>query len=125
MSNLRVLIIDDNLGLAKTLVFILRRKGYGAEATPDGMTALALLEEEQFDVIFLDVRMPGLNGVETLRRIRELRPKACVFLMTAYALKELTEEAVREGARTVLRKPLDVDQVLTLIEGCSPTSAKD
>ena len=70
-------------------------------------------------MIFMDTAMSGMNGVDTSRRIREIRPKAAAILMTAYAVHGLIREALREGAYRVVYKPLDIPNVLAVIEGAS------
>jgi len=70
-----------------------------------------------FDVILMDIKMPGMNGVETLKEIKMIRPDVTVVMMTAYAVEDLIKEAQREGAYGVLHKPLDVEKMIGLIEG--------
>lgn len=111
-----VLIVDDNEDLCDNLVDILEDRGYRAVAVPDGPQAIALVEGTSFDVILMDVKMPVMNGVETYKRIKHIRPQAVVIMMTAYSVEELVQEALAEGAYAVLYKPLDIDRVVELIE---------
>jgi DNA-binding NtrC family response regulator len=67
-------------------------------------------------MIFLDIKMPLMNGVETYRRIKEIRPDAVVVMMTAYAVEDLVQQALQEGAYGILYKPLDIDRAITIIE---------
>ena len=112
-----ILIVDDNISLGKTLSFILRRNGYTVISAVDGPQAIEKTREMPFDMIFMDVKMPLMDGVETYRRIKEIRPEAVVTMMTAYAVNDLIKEALQEGAYGVIYKPLDMEKVVALIEG--------
>ncbi len=111
-----VLIVDDNENLCKTLSFILNRKGYTTTTAHDGPDAIRLTEETPFDLTLMDIRMPLMNGVEAYKKIKRLRPKAAVVMMTAYSVEELVQEALEEGAFGIIYKPLDIDKVISLIE---------
>jgi len=111
-----ILIVDDNISLCKTMSFILKRKGYDVSIAKDGMEALSRAKDDPYDFIFMDIKMPLMNGVETYKRIKKIRPDSIVIMMTAYAVDELIQEAIKEGAYGILYKPLDMDNVLSLIE---------
>ena len=111
-----VLIVDDNTGLCKTLSFVLGRKGYAVTTANDGAEAIAIVEERPFDIIFMDVIMPFMNGVETYERMKVIRPEAMVVMMTAYAVEDMVQEALEKGAYDVIYKPLDIEKVVALIE---------
>ncbi|MFW6115666.1 MAG: response regulator [Chloroflexota bacterium] len=110
-----VLIVDDDWGTARTTALILDRKGYAVETAASGAEALAKVRERPFDVILLDIRMPVMDGIETHRRIKAIRPHAVVVMMTAYALDELIQQALDDGAYGILYKPLDVDRLLAIV----------
>lgn len=112
----RILIADDNAGLRETLSLILRERGCDVATAADGPEALDRAREADFDVIFMDVRMPDMDGVETCRRVKGVSPAARVVLMTAFSSEDRVQDAMREGACAVLRKPLDMDQVLAMID---------
>jgi two-component system response regulator HydG len=111
-----LLIVDDNISLCKTLSFVLRRKGYAIITAKDGAEAIEKVKERSFDMIFMDIKMPHMNGVDTYKRIKEIRPEALVIMITAYAVDDLVKEALQEGAYGVLYKPLDIDKMVALIE---------
>jgi len=111
-----ILIADDNLSLCKTMSFTLKRKGYAVTIARDGMEALEKVKQKPFDMIFMDIKMPLMDGVETYKRIKETRPESVVMMMTAYAVEELVQEALEEGAYGVIYKPLDIERVVSLIE---------
>ena len=117
MEKTTVLIVDDNESLSRSMSFVLNRKGYDVATAPNGSEAVKRVKEISFDVIFMDIKMPGLNGVETFKKIKKISPSAIVVMMTAYALEELVQEALTRGAHGVLYKPLVMDEVFKMIDG--------
>jgi CheY-like chemotaxis protein len=113
----RILVVDDERGMRLTLADILRDRGCRVETAETGEQAVRLCAGNEFDMVLMDVRMPGIDGTEALRRIRKRRSDARVIMMTAYALEHLEREALALGAIAFLRKPLDVDALLELIDG--------
>ena len=111
-----ILIVDDNISLCKTMSFVLGRKGYAVATAKDGPQAIERVKENPFDMIFMDIKMPLMNGVETYRRIKQIRPEAVVMMMTAYAVEDLVQEALQEGAYGIIYKPLDIEKILAVIE---------
>jgi DNA-binding NtrC family response regulator len=115
-SSRRILIVDDNINFCKTMAAILIRKGHEVATAHSGREALHTIKSHPSDIIFLDIKMPSLNGVETYERIKEIDPHATVVMMTGYAVEDLVQKALEEGAHTVLYKPFDFKEVLTLID---------
>jgi len=113
----KVLIVDDGVGMIETLRDVLEAEGYGVSVTTDGHQAIQMAQEQPFHCILMDMKMPGLNGVEVFRKIRALAPQTVVVMMTAYSFPQLIEEAQREGALAVLSKPLHLGKVLSFLEG--------
>lgn len=111
-----ILIVDDNASLCKMMSFVLRRKGYAVTTARDGMEAIARVKERPFDITFMDIKMPLMDGVETYRRLKKLRPEGVVVMMTAYAVEDLVQQALQEGAYGILYKPLDNEKVVALVE---------
>ena len=109
-----VLVVDDEIGMRDTLTEILTDAGYLVSAAGDGQAALDQLRAGHFDVILMDVRMPGLDGVTTLERIGP--PPPPVIMMTAYALEEQLRRAVDSQAYAVVHKPFGVPHLLRLVE---------
>src|SRR5262249_40212433 len=93
----------------------LELEGYEVVQAPDGRRALQLFEQEPFDLVITDVRMPGLNGVDLFREIRRLRPGTEVVMMTAFAVERLLEDALQEGVYTVLHKPFFMEHIQKII----------
>ncbi len=111
-----ILIVDDNSSLCQTLSSILGRKGYAVTTAQDGPEAIEKVKKNPFDMIFMDIKMPLMDGVETYRRIKKIRPEAVVMMMTAYAVEELVQEALQEGAYGITYKPLDIERMVAVIE---------
>lgn len=111
-----ILIVDDNISLCKTMSFVLRRKGYAVATAKDGPEAIVRVKERSFDMIFMDIKMPLMDGVETYRKIKQIRPEAVVMMMTAYAVENLVQQALQEGAYGIIYKPLDIEKAVTVIE---------
>ncbi|MFQ5812018.1 MAG: response regulator [Anaerolineae bacterium] len=112
-----ILIVDDDVGMGETLSDIMEDMGYCIAVALDGYEAVEKVREAAFDVILMDIKMPGMNGVETFKEIKKIRPATAVVMMTAYALGDLIKEAQREGAYDVIHKPFDMEKMLGLIEG--------
>lgn len=116
---LRILVVDDDPGMLETLADILSVTGYTVEAAGSGEEALEKAAANPPDCVLMDVRMPGLNGLETFRRIKPLAPDSFVVLMTAYSSTNILDEARAEGALEVVPKPLDLESLLALIQETS------
>ena len=112
----RILIADDEDSLRWVLDKGLRQAGYEITAVKDGESALRAFEAEPFDLVFLDVRMPGMDGLTALARLRELAPDAHVIVMTAHGTMETAIQAMQRGAYDYLAKPFDLDEAVLLAE---------
>ncbi len=111
-----ILIVDDEMGMRETLSDILEDMGYHAVIAVDGHQAVQKAKENTFDIIFMDVRMPGMDGVDAFKEIKKIHPEAAVVLMTAYARDDRIREAQREGVYSVLDKPVDVKMMISFVE---------
>ncbi|MBC8508850.1 MAG: response regulator [Chloroflexi bacterium] len=107
-----ILIVDDDIDLCKSLEIILRREGYPVETVVSGLQAIDLVQQKTFELILIDVVIPDLNGVETLKIIHELSPQSRIVMMTGFAVADLVSEAIQLGVDGVLYKPFNVDVVL-------------
>jgi len=112
----RVLVVDDDISFAESLTDILTEKGYIAVAVNSGEEALEKIKERFFDVVLMDVKMPVMDGMQTFKEIKKLSRSTTVIMMTAYSMDDLVHDALKEGAYGVLRKPLDIEQVIRRIE---------
>jgi two-component system response regulator PilR (NtrC family) len=114
MANL--LIVDDEPGMRQLLSHVFGRAGHAVRAAENGGKALELLRQEPADLIVSDVKMPDMNGIELLRRLREFLPDAGVVMMTAFATVETAREAFKLGADDFIQKPFDVDELKLIVE---------
>ncbi len=112
----RIVVIDDEVNAAAALEALLEQDGYDVERAPDGRAGLQLLERHDPDVVLTDLRMPGMDGLELLGRIKELRPDAMVIVMTAYGTVKTAVQAMRLGAEDYLGKPIDVEELEVVVE---------
>jgi len=112
----RILVVDDERAMVRTLCDLLRLKGWECVGAHTGEEAVAAVREEAFALVLMDIKMPGLSGVDALMQIRKLRPNQRVVLMTAYTAGELITQALENGALRVLSKPVLVPELLRYIE---------
>jgi CheY-like chemotaxis protein len=112
----RILIVDDDPSTVRTTAMILERKGYAVETAENGLEAVNMVEEQDYEVILMDIKMPEMNGVEAHRRIKAIRPDTTVVMITAYAVEALIQQALDDGAYGILYKPLDIDKMIAIIE---------
>ena len=101
----RILVVDDEPGMRITLEGIIEDEGYDVAGVENGYEALAEVQKKSYDLIFMDIKMPGMNGVETYREIKKASPRSVVVMMTGFSVEELVKEALQEGADGVLYKP--------------------
>ncbi len=111
-----ILFVDDNVNFSKTMSMVFYYKGYDTHTAFDGVDAVKVVRERSFDLIFMDIKMPNLNGVEALHEIKLIRPEVIVVMMTAYTKDALVSEAFKEGAYDVLYKPFEFKQIIALVE---------
>jgi two-component system, NtrC family, response regulator AtoC len=111
-----VLIVDDERTLARAVKAFLAEAGYEAEVAGDAEQALELLPRLRPDVVFADVRLPGMSGIDLLRRIREFDPAIPVIIMTAHGTIEGAVEAVKLGAFDYMKKPVDLEELRLLAD---------
>jgi two-component system response regulator HydG len=111
-----VLLVDDDKDMTETLSDILTDMSYRVETANNGLEAIEKVKIHAFDTVLLDIKMPGINGVETFREIKKVRPEAVVMLMTAQSVEELVAEALEEGAYGIMYKPIDTKKLVEFIE---------
>jgi putative nucleotidyltransferase with HDIG domain len=111
-----VLIVDDDDLVRETLHFVLEDGGYRVYAASSGAEALRLLEREPIDIVLSDIFMPGMNGFDLLRQIREVAPNTPVILITGYGNIEMAREALKQGASDFITKPYNIHEIPIMIE---------
>ena len=116
--NNRILLIDDEPDVLSTLEMTLRQEGYAVATATDGETAFELFRNQPFDLVITDMRMPGMDGVEVIRRIKALDPDVEVVMLTGYATLENAVRVLRNaGAFDYMTKPIeDIDELLMVVE---------
>ena len=113
---IRVLLVDDEERFVQNLAKLLRGRGFEVATAFDGAAGVAAVEKsEGFDVVLLDVKMPGMDGIETLRNIKEISPETEVVMLTGHANVETGIAAMREGALDYLMKPCDIEDLVAKI----------
>ena len=112
----KILVVDDQRGIRLTLSAIMEHQGYDVTEVEDGYQAIEAVTNNSFDVVFLDIKMPGINGVQSFREIKKISPGSAVVMMTGFSVEDLVREALDEGARTVIYKPFQVEKVLSLVK---------
>lgn len=113
---LKVLVVDDEKIVRDFLIRLLGLKGIKTKAVENGLQAIEAVKQEKFDLAFMDVRMPNMDGLETFRELKKLAPDLRCVMMTGYAVDDVLKEAEKEGAITSLKKPFDISQIITLIK---------
>jgi len=115
MDTLRVLIVDDEDDFRETIVKRLNARKILAEGAASGVKALQVLENKDFDVIVLDVKMPDMDGIETLRHIKKLKPEIEVIMLTGHASVEFGLKGMQLGAFDYVMKPAPLNELLDTI----------
>jgi len=122
-----VLLVDDEEAFTDSLAKVLRRRGLEVAVASSGEESIAHLTERDCDVVVLDLRMPGLDGLATLNRLKELRPATQVIILTGHGTVEAGIEALRLAAFDFMLKPAVTDRLVEVIcaAGDARTEAKD
>jgi DNA-binding NtrC family response regulator len=116
MDKTKVLIVDDEVEFSSTLAERMTNRGLTVETVANGVDAVARIDKGSFDAIVLDMVMPGMDGIETLKRIREKKPDLQIILLTGHASLEKGIESIKLGALDFLEKPADLAQLLAKIQ---------
>lgn len=112
MTQMKLLLVDDESDFRSTLLKRMQRRNVDVQGVDSGPSALAWLETHPTDVVILDVRMPGMDGIETLREIKKHHPLTEVIMLTGHASMEVAIEGMEMGAFDYLMKPMDMDELL-------------
>ncbi|MBW2324475.1 MAG: sigma-54-dependent Fis family transcriptional regulator [Deltaproteobacteria bacterium] len=112
----KILIVDDDPQLRQSFEKLLIDEGHDIKTAPSGELGLELLRENEFDLVVMDVRLPGINGLETFQAMHEMDPKLPVIIMTAFGTMETAIEATKLGAFDYVLKPFDIPEMLNLIQ---------
>lgn len=116
MRNIRILLVDDEDHFRQTLSKRLTKRGFIVDQSADGSECLSLLEEKNVDVIILDIKMPGMSGIDVLKLIKNKYPEIEVILLTGHATTDTGVEGIKSGAFDYLSKPIELDHLVNKIE---------
>jgi len=116
MARFAVLIVDDERTLARSIKLFLEEQGYEAEVASDGDSAIELLEKMRPDLVFLDLRLPKVSGLDLLKRVRAYDPSVAAVMMTAHGTIASAVEAMKLGAFDYITKPIDLEELRIVIE---------
>ena len=111
----QILIVDDEKNIRESLKGILQDEGFQVDNAKDGQSAIAMVQEERPDLVLLDIWMPGLDGIETLKKMRELHPDLQIIMMSGHATIETAVTATKLGAYDFVEKPLSLEKLLVCI----------
>ena len=112
----KILIIDDERPIRETLEMFLCEKGYKVATSESGEASLELIRKDRPDIVVLDLRLPGIDGIAVLRIIRQLSPESVVIVITAYPDKDIFDQAERLGVYSYIVKPIDVAEFEVTID---------
>lgn len=111
----KLLIVDDQKGIRRLLQEVFSESGYDIETCANGLRALELITEFDPDLVLMDIKMPGLNGIDALRRLRVTDARRPVIMMTAYGEQHYLDEAKALGVVNFVNKPFDIDELKALV----------
>jgi len=115
-SKTNILVVDDEEGMRETLGDVLEDKGYNVVLVEDGYKAIQRIKQTPFSIIFMDVKMPGIDGVETFEEIKKVNPEVAVVMMTGYSVEDMIKKSLNKGAYTVIYKPFDPAKLIKIVE---------
>ncbi len=117
---LHVLVIDDDRDLAESLAELIEARGHVASLAFSGEAGIARFRQQHFDVAFVDLKMPGLNGVQTFLALRKLDPGATVVMMTGFSAEQVLRDAVQAGTLRVIDRAAAVTEMMPIVEEIRP-----
>jgi two-component system NtrC family response regulator len=115
-ENVKIMVVDDEPSVLESFKMILQIKDYAVDTYPDGPSAISKLQKGNYDLCFVDYKLPGMDGIEVLKKVKEIDPSIEVIIVTAYASESSKSSAVELGALEYLRKPFLMDEIYELVE---------
>jgi len=121
----KILIVDDQYGIRVLLSELFKKEGYQTLQAANGMTAIELVKQECPDLVILDLKMPGMDGLEVFKNLKKLNEGVQVIFMTAYGELQLVQEFMKLGAITHFAKPFDIEEVCRTVKRVVPLDTKE
>jgi DNA-binding response OmpR family regulator len=115
LNPLKILLVDDEKEFISALAERLKLRGFEVETSPDGEKGLTMIRSQAFDIVVIDLMMPGMNGLEALAEIKRIRPELPVILLTGHGSDKEGMEGKRLGASEYLIKPVDIKELIRTI----------
>ena len=115
MKDKKVLIVDDQFGIRVLLYEVFNKEGYTTYQAANGKEALNIVQQVPPDIVLLDMKIPGMDGLEILKRIKKIDREIKVIMMTAYGELDMINEATKHGAITHITKPFDIDHMRAIV----------
>lgn len=116
---MKIFVVDDDRDFAESMALVFEGRGHEVVLEYSGEKAVERFGKEYFDIVFMDIKLPGMNGVQSFLEIRKMNPESKVVMMTGYSVQQLIDEAIDYGVWGILKKPFDPQQALSLIENLS------
>ena len=116
VGKVRILVVDDEEIVCDMLFDALSQTGYTVKTAKDGNDAIAQIENEPFEIVITDLKMPGMSGMELLQRVQKINPDICVLIITAYSTIESAVGAMKQGAYDYICKPFELEEMKVVIE---------
>ena len=111
----KLLIVDDEKNIRESIIRLLKAKGYDTEGAESGTEALQKIRSKSFDLIVVDFMMPGIDGLETFRRAKEINPEIKAIMLTGYGAPEREIEVKELGVKKFVRKPVTIEQLVDVV----------
>ena len=120
----KILVVDDEKHIRDSCIKLLQRKRFDAEGAASGVEALEKIGKEVYDLVLLDIRMPGMDGIEVLRRAKKIAPDILVLVLTGHGTIDTASEAMELGAAGFIRKPVSIEDLAESIDKALHRSQK-
>ncbi|AIM16432.1 MULTISPECIES: response regulator [Neobacillus] len=120
----KILIVDDQFGIRILLNEVFQKEGYQTFQAANGVQAIELVKKNSPDLVLLDMKIPGMDGIEILKRLKVIDPDIRVIIMTAYGELDMIQKAKELGAITHFAKPFDIDDIRAAVRKHIPQKAK-
>ncbi|HEX3014841.1 MAG TPA: response regulator [Desulfobacteria bacterium] len=112
----KILVVDDQMGVRRLLFEAFKEDGYDVDMAASGLEAINKVRTSSPKLVLMDMKMPGMNGLEALREIKKINRNLAVIMMTAYGELDVINQALKLGVKTCINKPFDLNELKSLIE---------